>query len=266
MNPSKAFTAWFFGIFVWVYICPVLVVGTLICLPYFMLVTPVLVTVSLTSAYILKDHIISEGILRDILNEMPYESWFGHVDTLETLSSPHLITSHPHGFLCTSILFAAHFRKDSTTVFAVSPWLFMVPFVGWVAKHLGCIPAEDNAILSALKSTSVILVPGGVPELVTQTPYTRRHGFLRVARTANVPILPIVTTQSHFTGIALPCLTFRTWIAKQYGIPLMMPMFGWYGTWLPKRLPVYIQRKPPFHVRTNNLESERRRYYASLDM
>lgn len=266
MSPSTAFTAWFVGILLWVYLCPVLLVGTLVCLPYFMVVTPLLMTVSLTSAYVLKDHIVPDGMLRDLVNNMPYEAWFGNVETIGTLTTPHLITSHPHGFLCTSILLAAHFRKDSTTVFAVSPWLFMVPFVGWVAKHLGCIPAEEDAMLTALESTSVILVPGGVPELVTQTPYTRRHGFLRVARKANVPILPIVTTHSHFSSIPAPCLALRTWIAKEYGIPLMFPMLGWYGTWLPKRRPISVAKKPVFHVRDENVESERRRYYASLQM
>lgn len=264
MHPTTAFLAWLIGILLWVYLCPILVVGTLVCLPYFIVVSPIMICVSFVTAYLWRDTIIPTGVLRDIVNNMPYTMWFGSIDIVKTPSTPHLITSHPHGFLCTGILFAAHFRRDSKTVFAVSPWVFAIPVVGWIAQRLGCIPADEDSIRRVLKTHSVILVPGGVPELVTQRHYTRRHGFLRIAHHLDVPILPVVTRSVHFVGITAPLLDVRQWVAKTYGVPLMIPMLGWYGTWLPRRVPIRLDVKPVFSTRSGDIESERKRYYANL--
>lgn len=264
MYPTTAFLTWLIAILLWVYLCPVLIVGTLVCLPYFLVVTPIMLGVSLLTVYLWHDTIIPTGALRDLVNTMPYTAWFGAIDTVPVPSRPHLITSHPHGFLCTGILFSTHFRPGSRTVFAVSPWIFAIPVVGWVAHHLGCIPANEGSIRRALKSHSVILVPGGVPELVAQAHYTRRHGFLRIAQAANVSILPVVTRSVHFVGVAAPWLSTRQWVAKTYGVPLMIPMLGWYGTWLPRRVPIRLDIKPVFSVRSDDIEAERKRYYASL--
>lgn len=265
MNPSAAFVAWFVAILLWVYLCPVLLIGTIVCMPYFILITPILLCISVSTVYFLKDSIVEAGLIRSIVNDMPYEEWFGHIDRVGTLPTPHLITSHPHGVLCTGVLFAVHLRKNSNTVFAVSQWLIAIPVIGWLAAQIGCIPASEESIRRALQSCSVILVPGGVPELVCNEPYTRRHGFLRIARDANVPILPIKTLGTYFTVIDAPFKRVRRWIAKTYGIPIMLPVLGWYGTWIPKRRPIKLDVKKPFHVDSDDIEMERVRYYQLLE-
>jgi len=265
MNHLLAFGAWVLAIFIWVYLLPILIIGTVMCIPFFLVVTPPLLLASFTWFYIMKDALVPSGTLRSLLNNLPYERWFGQRMIHGNLSTPHLITSHPHGILCTSVLIGVHFTPGSTTLFAVSPFIFVIPFFGWLATHLGCIPATYEAIQNGLKTSSVILVPGGVPELVSGDMYTRRHGFLKIARACNVPILPLVSTTDYFHSIPLPFKEARVYIAKTVGIPLMAPPLGWYGTWVPQRKPIVFQRRDMFTVETNaDIEDERKRYYTNL--
>ena len=240
-------------------------IGTLMCLPFFLLITPPLLLISLTWLYITKDSFVPNGAIRKILNGLPYERWFGQVMTLGTLPTPHLITSHPHGVLCTAVLFGVHLSPGATTRFAVSPLLFTVPFFGWFAHHAGCIPATYDRIISALETSSVVLVPGGVPELVSNSSYERRHGFLRIAKETGVPILPIVTSETYFDIIDMPFASGRLYVAKTLGVPIMFPPLGWHGTWLPKRRPIAFQSMNSFKVSlTDDIEIVRQRYYTTI--
>ena len=260
MKVSVALAYWTIAIFVWIYLLPILIVGFICCVPFFIVVTPPLFAISISVMYLLKDEIIPNGYIRDIVNNIPYKLWFGAIDELPPLPTPRLICSHPHGILCTGILISAHFRPGSTTVFAVSKWLFAVPFVGWLARHLGCIPATYEDIERALQSHSVILVPGGVPELITGRPYTRRTGFLKIARSTNVPILPVETKSTFFDMIPCGFQEFRMWVAKCIGIPLMLPVIGWYGTWLPKRVPIHLRVFDEF-IPSGDIKNDNAAYY-----
>lgn len=265
MNVSSAFVYWVIAIFIWIYLLPILFIGTLFCIPFFLVVTPPLLIISFTFMYFLKDEIIPEGYIRNCVNNIPYHLWFGTIDRIPTLSTPHLICSHPHGILCTGILISTHFRPNSTTVFAVSKWLFTVPFVGWLARHLGCIPATYDNIEKALLTQSVILVPGGVPELVTGVSYTHRYGFLKIAHKMNVHILPVVTNTTFFDIIPCPFKEFRKYIAIHIGLPLMFPVIGWNYTWIPKPLPIRLNIGKIF-TPTGNVTEDNGLYYSSLTL
>lgn len=262
MKVSVAFVYWVIAIFIWLYLLPILVVGTLCCIPFFIVVTPPLLIISFTVMYLLKDEIIPSGYIREVVNNIPYHLWFGEIDTIQTLPTPHLICSHPHGILCTGILFSTHFSPGSTTVFAVSKWLFAVPFVGWLARHLGCIPATYEHIEKALVTQSVILVPGGVPELITGKPYTNRFGFLKIAHKMKVPILPVLTESTFFNTLECPCEDLRMYIAIHIGIPIMFPVMGWYGTWLPKPVPIKMKQLSVFRP-TGNVVQDNVSYFSN---
>tara|TARA_A100001015_G_scaffold144060_1_gene159891 strand:- start:4097 stop:4747 length:651 start_codon:yes stop_codon:yes gene_type:complete len=214
--------------------------------------------------YLLKDEFIPEGAIRNYVNTIEYEKWFGEIDYLPHYDQPSLVCLHPHGIICTGILFSAHFSPGSTTLFAVSKWLFYVPFVGWLARHLGCIPATYGDIEKALKTNTVILVPGGVPELITGEVYTRRHGFLKIAKKANVSIVPVVSKDIYYDRIPCPLSSLRLEIAKRMDLPIMFPVLGYYGTWLPKRIPIKIEQKDSFKVK-GDIEEERIRYFHALN-
>lgn len=266
MKISIAFVTWGIAIFIWLYFLPILLIGTLICMPFFIFITPIVMTITCTIAYLLKDEMITKGQIRNIVNNIPYHLWFGEIDVINTPESPTLICSHPHGILCTGILFSTHFRPASNTLFAVSKWLFYIPLIGWLAKQLGCIPATYEHIEKALDTHSVILVPGGVPELISSKPYVNRHGFLKIAKRKKIPILPIIISQTFYDMIPCPAEKIRIYIANQFGLPIMFPVIGWYGTWLPKRKPIKLTSRELFIVSNEDFENERKRYYQSIDM
>ena len=261
MRPATAFLSWAIAIFIWIYLIPILIVGFVLCIPFFLIISPVLVFITATILYLLKDEIFTGSSIRQLIANMPYTLWFGNIDKINLPKQPALITSHPHGFLCTGIIVSTHFAPDSNTILAVSPWIFTIPIVGWMAKHVGCIPATEKQMLNALKKSSVIIVPGGVPELVSHEMYTRRHGFIRIAQKANVPILPIITQTTFYDHISLPFRSWRVYIAKQYGIPLMVPPLGWCWTWIPKPKPVEMKQLDLFQDISNNIENTREKYY-----
>lgn len=266
MNPYAALVTWTIGIFIWMYLLPILIVGTLLCIPFFMFITPMLAAITFTFIMVFKDEFIVRSPYREYMNNIPYHKWFGHYNTVENPDKPTLITSHDHGVLCMGILLAAHFKPNSKTVFAVAPILFSIPFVGWIAKHVGAIPATEKAICNSLKTTSVIIVPGGIPELITDTPYTRRHGFLRIAQKMDVPILPIKTHTKFYDIVPIGGFDHRIYVAKHYGIPIMFPwVFGWYGTWLPKRNKIEWKALDTFNMqKQDDLEESRKAYYRKI--
>jgi hypothetical protein len=255
---------WVIAIFIWIYLLPILLVGFIMCIPFFIVVTPLLMTISITIIYMMKDEIIPQGLLRDYINNVPYKEWFGQIDYIPSYPNPALICSHPHGIICTGILFSTHFKPGSTTLFAVSKWLFTVPFVGWLARHLGCIPATYESITKALLTNTVILVPGGVPELVSGTMYTRRHGFLKIAKQSDVYIIPVYTDTTFYNRLSSPLDSLCMYIAKTIDLPIMLPVIGYYGSWLPKRKPIKMSIKEPFKVQ-GNIEQERVRYFKALN-
>ena len=260
----KALTYWVIAIFIWIYLLPILFIGTLFCIPFFIIVTPPLMLISFTVMYMLKDEIIPDGYIRNFVNNIPYHLWFGKIDDMPVLSRPHLICSHPHGVLCTGILISMHFRPGSTTLFAVSKWLFLIPFVGWVARHLGCIPATYEHIEKALDTDSVILVPGGVPELVTGKLYTNRYGFLNISSRNDVPILPVITCNKYFDRFACPFEDIRTYLAIKLGLPIMFPVIGWYYIWLPKRLPIKMKTLDTFEP-SGNITTDNSNYFSPIN-
>jgi 1-acyl-sn-glycerol-3-phosphate acyltransferase len=178
-------------------------------------------------------------------------------------SGNNLITSHPHGILCLGPLLTIHLKPGSTTYFAVTPLLFKIPIFGWIISMMGCIPATVDHIKSALERSSVILVPGGIPEIIlyeTDEHYTRRYGLFKF----KVPIVPIITLSVHYKRVKIPFKRLRVDIANRLGIPIVFPwLFGWYNTWLPKRTPIKVKVLDNFTC-NGNIEECRLKYYSYL--
>lgn len=241
------------AIFIWMYLLPVLILGLILFFPVFIIITPVFLFFGLMQFY----------FNREYLSKINYEYWFGPYE-IPTIQKRSLITLHPHGVICTAALVCIHFQPGSTTKFAVAPLLINMPIVGLFVEKLGCIPATKRDIMTALKTNSVILVPGGVPELVANQPYTRRWGFLEISRKAEVDIIQIVCNTSFYEIIDIPLKEFRIWFAKKYGIPIMFPPLGWYGTWIPKPKKIKIETNV-FKMNSESIESNRKRYYSILN-
>jgi 1-acyl-sn-glycerol-3-phosphate acyltransferase len=86
------------------------------------------------------------------------------------------------------------------------PVAFLIPVVGWVMRGLGAVPSTRTAALDALRNGVTVLVfPGGDHEAfrpfwqASTVDFGGRKGFLRLARAAWVPIVPLGIRGSHLT-------------------------------------------------------------------
>jgi 1-acyl-sn-glycerol-3-phosphate acyltransferase len=100
------------------------------------------------------------------------------------------------------------------------------PTGAWV-RRLGAIPSTYAAAESALASGVPVLVfPGGDHEAMRpiwqahEVDFARRKGFLKIARKARVPIVPMGIRGSHFTAPVL----WRSdeWMAKLLVVPALL--------------------------------------------
>jgi hypothetical protein len=181
---------------------------------------------------------------------VPWHTWFP-CNVLEIPKEPCIITVHPHGVLCCAAVVGIHLVEGSETVFCVAPVLFYVPILGWLARLMGCIPATWDAMRSALDAGyPLIVVPGGVPELVL-TEYRddrrffleKRFGFVKLAMVTRVPLFPVWARGETATYRLVhgPWLDKRVWLSWKLNIPLVLPWFrGWYNLWIPRRVPLEL--------------------------
>jgi hypothetical protein len=237
-------------IFIWIYLLPLLVLAACVGIPFAS--TFVVLSFFLSNKY---EHNV-DSILRRFVCEIPVTRWFGSISNIDIpVDNNYLITSHPHGVFCLGPLLTVHFKRGSRTLFAVAPLIFKIPIFGWFAANVGCIPATKGEIQNALKTTSVILVPGGVPELITQERgqiYTRRYGMFKF----DAPMITLITKSNHYSFLKLPFYETRLYIARKLNIPIIFPwVFGHYFTWLPKRTPLVV---------TLERFSDRETYFANV--
>ena len=252
-------------IFMWVFLLPIFIIGFILAIPFFVTFLPL----SLITGYYVYTSVgpIQSSKIRKFLSN-DYTHWFGKINIDLINHNNKLICGHPHGIICTSLLFGLHFKPGSKTLIAVAPLLFMVPVIGWMARHLGAIPATYNDIKQGLVNTSVILFPGGVPEIIGHEKgqhYIRRQGFLKIARDTNCDILAVYNSNKYYKQIVGPFYDLRMFIARRYNVPITFPwLFGWYWTPLPKRLTIEPECTLFTYDYKETLDLNRDNYYKKL--
>lgn len=233
--------------FCWIWLLPLMLLAFVCSVPAVVVALPVCFVVSVTLQYWQHGHILVEHVIRRLISQIPWHEWF----PCNTLNVPQtsVVAVHPHGVLCCGALAGIHFVPGSKTVFCVAPLLFYIPVLGWCIRALGCIPARRDIMRACLRQGySVLVVPGGVPELVlseqrNDRKWFQRSGFIRLANEADVPILAVFVKGecSTYTMLEAPFLRTRVHWSWKTNVPLMCPsFFGWYGTWLPKRTPLTL--------------------------
>lgn len=238
--------------FCWLWLLPMLCVGFVMCIPFALVLLPTCVVISFTLQYVHHGKIFAKSRLRNAVSSIPWNEWFP-CNTIH-VRQPCVVAVHPHGVICCGALAGIHFVPGSETVFAVAPLLFYVPILGWILRLLGCVPARFPIMLKALrKGYPVIVMPGGVPELVMSEEQNdsklflkRRRGFLRLASLTKTSVLCVTVSGecNTYRRILAPCLQQRIYISWRTNVPLTLPIFaGWYGTWLPKRTPLRIETR-----------------------
>lgn len=237
-------------LFCWIWTFPLLCVGLIFCTPLFLFLTFWCTLFSCFLQWHNASWICGDHWLRDIVSAIPWYEWFP-CNTIHISNLPQVVCVHPHGFLSCGALAGIHFVPGNRTIFCVAPALFYIPIFGWCIRLLGCIPAKKDIMSRALKQGySILVVPGGVPEVVlseksedTLLFLNQRFGFVKVAMTHRVPLLPVFVhgETALFETLRWPCFKLRVLLSYRTNIPFILPLFlGWYGTWLPKRKPLTL--------------------------
>ena len=232
--------------FFWIWSMPLLFIGAVCMVPMAVTTLTICCIVTLYLQLFDDGHIKVDHWLRTFMSSIPWHEWFP-CNQLSFESG--VVAIHPHGVLCCGALAGVHFVPGSKTCMCIAPIVFYVPIIGWVARQLGCIPANKEQMMKALElGYPLVVVPGGVPEIVlaelgNDRKRFKRHGFLRIAQQANVPIHVVFVKGecSTFRMFRGPYNAARVWLSWCLNIPCVFPiLLGWYGTWLPKRVPLLL--------------------------
>lgn len=231
--------------FFWIWSLPILIAGVFLCAPIAIVSLPLCLAISLFLQYIHHDTILAKHPVRRWISRIPWHEWFpcNRLHFTDTC----IVAVHPHGVLCCGAIAGIHFVPGSKTVLCVAPILFYVPVMGWLLRVLACIPATKTAMQNALRDGhSLLVVPGGVPEIVLaetgdDTQRFARHGILRLQPKVPVHVVFVRGECSTFRMWQGPFLRQRVWLSWRLNIPFVMPiLLGHYGTWLPRRQPLTL--------------------------
>ena len=104
------------------------------------------------------------------------------------------------------------------------------PLGAWLNRLGGVRACHENAHRIFARGAKTIVFPGG--DLDANRPWSRRHeiemdgrtGYVRLALSAGVPIVPFVTIGAHET---LVIMADNRWLAKLIGAPRWMRMKAW---------------------------------------
>jgi hypothetical protein len=233
--------------FCWIWLLPLMCIGFFFSVPVVVVSLPICIVISLTLQWWQHGQIYVDHPIRNAMSTIPWYQWFpcNQLDVPETS----VVAVHPHGLLCCGALVGIHFVPGSKTVFCVAPLLFYIPVLGWFLRILGCVPAHYAIMLECLRAGhSVLIVPGGVPELVmaersNDEMWFKRSGFIRLANEARVPIQMVFVRGecSTYRMLQGPLYEPRVHWAWKTNVPFVVPIFcGWYGSWLPRRVPLQM--------------------------
>lgn len=108
---------------------------------------------------------------------------------------------------------------------------FRIKPVAAAHAHFGTVPSTYEAAYGALaEGVSLLVFPGGDYETLRPIWQARRvdlggrKGFLRIAREAQVPIVPMGISGSHYTA---PMLWRAPWLAKALVLPHLVGQKRW---------------------------------------
>ena len=123
---------------------------------------------------------------------------------------------------CLILMYLRHLNGLRLAALA-HPFAFHLPPMPWIMRALGTVPSTYEAASAALEDGATVLVfPGGDHEATRPfwradvVDFNRRKGFLKIARDANVPIVPMGIENSHWS---VPVL-WRSRLVLPYGLVL----------------------------------------------
>ncbi len=147
-----------------------------------------------------------------------------------------LVANHSGGVgLAELMSFAALFPEQVGTERPLAGFALAIGFDFWpmssIHRELGSVPSTYEHAYEALEQdVSLLVFPGGDFETlrpiwhVHKVDFNQRKGFLRIARKANVAIVPMGIRNGHWTA---PVLFRSTWLTRLAIIPMTMGLKRW---------------------------------------
>lgn len=131
-----------------------------------------------------------------------------------------IVANHSGGFALSEILSLVTLYLDDLRGLRIAalghPFAYHLWPLPMIMRALGTVPATYDAAHAALaEGVSVLIFPGGDWEVSRPlwqaglVDFHGRKGFLKIARAANVPIVPLGVTNSHWS---VPILWRSTWL------------------------------------------------------
>jgi 1-acyl-sn-glycerol-3-phosphate acyltransferase len=157
-----------------------------------------------------------------------------------------------------------------------------LPPFGAAIRRFGAIRASHDSGLAALESGSSVLVyPGGDLDAYRHTSRRDefvlgpRSGFVRLARAAGKPVVPIVTHGAHRSAFIFHegesiarALGMPRWARlERFPLALALPwglVAGPWTPWLPLPFPITLQVLPAIDVREGTVEEARERVRVAM--
>ncbi|MBV9389160.1 MAG: acyltransferase family protein [Chroococcidiopsidaceae cyanobacterium CP_BM_ER_R8_30] len=142
-----------------------------------------------------------------------------------------IVGTHNGGMIAPDTLMFMYdwFRRFGTERLAyglMHPYVWMVPVYSQLAVKLGAIRAHPKMAIAALQRGAAVLVyPGGAEDL--WRPHHQRHkihfagrkGFIKLALTQGVPIVPAISNGAHDTLLILTDCYKQLRQLHEWGIP-----------------------------------------------
>lgn len=150
---------------------------------------------------------------------------------------PYLLTAnHSAGagiaeIICFVALYLRNVGPEKPLAIFALPQGFHVFPISWFWKSVGAIPSTYEAARKALAAgVPILMFPGGDHETLRpiyaadQVDFGGRTGFLKIAREAGVPIVPMGIRGSHYT---CPIFLRARWLAWLLVTPRLMGIKRW---------------------------------------
>jgi len=183
---------------------------------------------------------------------------------------------YPHGVFSVSIAAAFAVNPNMLHVKPVgSSVLFLLPFIKEVVGLVGTIPATRKDMIAALQcGDSLAMCPGGIRELPGLDPeriskgkgFVRRLGFIRIAMSVNVPIVPVwAEGEEELYDVWLWSPTVQSILLSLFYYPGFVVSWGrpWLRFW-PKPRPLRLRVGKPIQPTDLTEEKLAEIFYEAL--
>eukprot|EP01134_Creolimax_fragrantissima_P006537 CFRG6537T1 len=199
-------------------------------------------------------------------------------------NQPYMIGFHPHGVVPMTVLWltlTTDWKKCFPGVL-VNPCtasvIHILPLLRDIFQGLGFRDVTRDALINILKAKeSVMLVPGGQAEMVYSTSrrkeitiVTKHKGFIRLAVTSGVPLVPILSFGETLVLSNFEARETSTFFIKTFGIPVPFFPYGRYFLPIPRPVPVTVIVGTPIQVNQNDepdplyIDAIHKQYYGQI--